>query len=207
MSSEKNPKVKQLFQAVTDLIEEGMDVHTMKVIDITNKAGIGKGTAYEYFKSKEELVAAAIASDMKDQFDLLKDMMAQEACFEAKIYAAFQWMDQCMNRKRSAPQFFKFLAQSYEVAAGIRKEFQQSSEEEVRFFQELLNDICMQGKKEGYIRDSLNKEQISITLISMFVSYFLYLNRKEEGSDIPHTSMSSQEMQAFLYENLKKCLE
>ena len=202
MNSERNPKVQQLFKAVTDLIEEGMDVHTMKVIDITNKAGIGKGTAYEYFKSKEELVSAAIAADMKDQFDLLKNMLAEEKTFEGKIIAVFHWMDQNMKRRRSAPQFFKFLGQSYEVAAGIRREFQQSSDDNICFFRGLLDDICRQGNTEGCIRDGLTGDQISVTLVSIFVAYFLYLNGKEEEE-----SVAADQMQVFLYQNLKKCLE
>ena len=46
------PKVLKMFQACAELMEEGMDVHDIKVVDITNRAGIGKGTAYEYFKNK-----------------------------------------------------------------------------------------------------------------------------------------------------------
>ena len=44
---EKLPqKVEMMFQAVIDMLNEGIDINTMKVQDITNRAGIGKGTAY-----------------------------------------------------------------------------------------------------------------------------------------------------------------
>ena len=48
-----------LYQAVIELLDEGMEVHQIKVSDITNRAGVGKGTAYEYFSSKEEMIAIA----------------------------------------------------------------------------------------------------------------------------------------------------
>ena len=35
-----------LYQAVIELLDEGMEVHQIKVSDITNRAGVGKGTAY-----------------------------------------------------------------------------------------------------------------------------------------------------------------
>ena len=59
MKEKLSEKELALFQAVIDLIEEDADIHSIKVSDITNRAGIGKGTAYEYFSSKEEMVAKA----------------------------------------------------------------------------------------------------------------------------------------------------
>ena len=52
----KNPpdKMRLMFEAVSELIRQQRDISTIKVQDITTEAGIGKGTAYEYFSSKEE---------------------------------------------------------------------------------------------------------------------------------------------------------
>ena len=43
-----------------EYIGEGVDISCLKVSDITARAGIGKGTAYEYFRSKDELVECAL---------------------------------------------------------------------------------------------------------------------------------------------------
>ncbi len=51
------PKVNQMYEAVMQLLEEGADVADIRVSTITERAGIGKGTAYEYFDTKEEIVA------------------------------------------------------------------------------------------------------------------------------------------------------
>ena len=53
-------KVLALYQAVIEFINEGCDINTLKVADITGRAGIGKGTAYEYFSSKEEIISSEI---------------------------------------------------------------------------------------------------------------------------------------------------
>lgn len=53
-------KVLAMYQAVIEFINEGCDINTLKVADITGRAGIGKGTAYEYFSSKEEIISSAI---------------------------------------------------------------------------------------------------------------------------------------------------
>ena len=51
-----SPKVKALYEAVEELIFENIEVKGIKVSDITERAGIGKGTAYEYFRSEERRV-------------------------------------------------------------------------------------------------------------------------------------------------------
>ena len=54
-----------LYQAVIELLDEGMEVHQIKVSDITNRAGVGKGTAYEYFDSKEEIIVCALLYEIR----------------------------------------------------------------------------------------------------------------------------------------------
>ena len=47
------PKVKAVYQAVIALFAEGADLNSLTVAEIAEKAGIGKGTVYEYFKNNE----------------------------------------------------------------------------------------------------------------------------------------------------------
>ena len=54
------PKVKAMYEAVLELFASGRELGTLKVSEITAKAGIGKGTAYEYFSTKEEMIIGAI---------------------------------------------------------------------------------------------------------------------------------------------------
>ena len=59
MSKEYLPKERAIYQAVLALFEEGADINNLTVSEITRRAGIGKGTAYEYFSGKEEMIAKA----------------------------------------------------------------------------------------------------------------------------------------------------
>lgn len=60
MDKEYLPKEKAIYQAVLELFEEGADLNNLTVSEITKRAGIGKGTAYEYFSDKEEMIAKAL---------------------------------------------------------------------------------------------------------------------------------------------------
>ena len=57
----KNDKVTAIYKAVQELVEEGADFRTLRVSDVSAKAGIGKGTTYEYFSSKEEMIVKAVS--------------------------------------------------------------------------------------------------------------------------------------------------
>ncbi len=60
-ANEKIPeKMQVIYESVCALIEEGRDGRTLTVSEITKRAGIGKGTAYEYFDNKEEMIDGAI---------------------------------------------------------------------------------------------------------------------------------------------------
>lgn len=70
-----SPKVKALYEAVEELIFENIDVKGIKVSDITERAGIGKGTAYEYFRNKEEIISSALLYHI----DLICRQMVEKA--------------------------------------------------------------------------------------------------------------------------------
>lgn len=55
--------------AITVFARKG--IFDTRIADIANEAGIGKGTVYEYFKSKEEVIDASIERFMAEVFEKL----------------------------------------------------------------------------------------------------------------------------------------
>ncbi|HZK41621.1 MAG TPA: helix-turn-helix domain-containing protein, partial [Clostridia bacterium] len=49
-----------IFEGIIKLIKGGINPYTIKVSDIAKQADVGKGTLYEYFKTKEEAISKAI---------------------------------------------------------------------------------------------------------------------------------------------------
>ena len=79
------PKVRQMYAAVIQLIVEGADASGIRVSTITDRAGIGKGTAYEYFDSKEEIVACAVVYQLQRVFDWLENTLAEKKSFGEQL--------------------------------------------------------------------------------------------------------------------------
>ena len=90
---ENSEKELALFHAVLELIEENADFSSMTVSDITGKAGIGKGTAYEYFSSKEEMVAKAIVWAIERQTEKAMQMLSEKNSMEEQILGILDFIE------------------------------------------------------------------------------------------------------------------
>lgn len=83
MDKEYLPKEKAIYQAVLELFEEGADLNSLTVSEITKRAGIGKGTAYEYFSDKEEMIAKALFYNTEIYCEqLYEGMMEKENLYD-----------------------------------------------------------------------------------------------------------------------------
>ena len=54
-----------IFEGFKKIIIDNSNIESIKVSDIAKAAGIGKGTVYEYFKSKDEIIARSIIYNFK----------------------------------------------------------------------------------------------------------------------------------------------
>ena len=74
MPSEKELAI---YQGVLRLLEQGADIHALKASDIAAAAGLGKGTLYNYFSSKEEILLSTIRYTMEEHLRHLREAMGQ----------------------------------------------------------------------------------------------------------------------------------
>ena len=98
MEEKLSPKVEALYKAVMELLLEGREVRKMKVSEITEKAGIGKGTAYEYFESKEELLVDALDYFQKIWADSAQEELSRCGGFMETVNCLFDLLDSVMKR-------------------------------------------------------------------------------------------------------------
>lgn len=89
---EPSEKVLRMYEAVHSFMLEKRDISTIKVVDITSAAGIGKGTAYEYFSSKEEIIASAMAYEYKNKITELVDCMFAQSGFRNRVMNVMDWI-------------------------------------------------------------------------------------------------------------------
>ena len=72
----------QFYHAVFKLAENGRELSSLKVQEIADEADMGKGTLYEYFSSKEEIIQKTLFYFMNQQFEGFKKILEKEEAFE-----------------------------------------------------------------------------------------------------------------------------
>lgn len=73
-----SPKEVAAFDGLFRLTADGKPFSNIKVQDIATAAGIGKGTLYEYFSSKEEILAGAVLYALNRAVDWLEHQLNEE---------------------------------------------------------------------------------------------------------------------------------
>lgn len=97
---DKEDKRTLLFAAVWALLEQGRNPSAIPISQVAQTAGVGKGTVYEYFSSKEDLFAQAIASSWIQQIEQM-EQVDPSLPFQPRFYAVFAQAEQRLSQQRS----------------------------------------------------------------------------------------------------------
>lgn len=147
-------KVLQLYQGVIQLIAEGADIGTLKVSDITQKAGIGKGTAYEYFDTREEIIVSAILHEMLCvQKEMQKALDGRESFFDKMEYL-LELLEQKMRERECFLHFIHLLTDTSICGLKLQKRIRETGHE-YHMPTAMLNGIIREGIDAGELRSDL----------------------------------------------------
>lgn len=89
-----SPKYKEkellIMHALLKLLSDGMSISEIKTSDIAQAAGIGKGTLYNYFETKEDIIARTIVYSIDTQLTELLEQMEAVDGFREKCYTVMR---------------------------------------------------------------------------------------------------------------------
>ncbi len=99
----KQARPEELIAAAVELFgEQGFAATTLK--DVAKRAGVSKGTVYLYFKSKEELLRAAVRTSVVPIVDVSEDLEVDEDGPPAEVLRSLvtRWVDEFETRRVTA---------------------------------------------------------------------------------------------------------
>lgn len=193
-----NEKVLAMYQAVFDFMSEGNDVSRLKVSEITQRAGIGKGTAYEYFRSKDELVEQALEYNFMLRYQELEKATDDRKTLREAVESCFDWI--CKNFRIN-----EMLWQCVRVFQNREKAklsenvtlFQENINRKVEMFSSILEKLFLLGKKEGLIPDGMPHLMAQLAMFSQFLGYFTYIGLVKN-----HKQVEEQQIREFFYQSM-----
>lgn len=151
-------KEKAIFAGIMALIREGINPYTIKVSDIAKKADVGKGTIYDYFKSKEEAISKALLHHLgRGLEETLKAVEGKDG-FRDKYYVILWILARQADENKEQCKMFSPLGELsdfYEHLADYQEYLQAND----RWVKRIFEDVFEAGIREGLIRSLEDEEE------------------------------------------------
>lgn len=165
MSRKYAEKELLIFYGFKKIITDNSNIENIKVSDIAKAAGIGKGTIYEYFKSKDEIIARSIIYNFK--IDIINTI---EAIKEVSTFK-----EQCNHLFHYSISSGKFIFPSLrilynqvipkELNSILQEDFEEILELKTQLYN-LLDYVINTGIDENIINKDLSRDYQRYVLIS-----------------------------------------
>ena len=195
------PKVLKLYEAVNQLVEEGADPGTLRVSTITDRAGIGKGTAYEYFDSKDEIVIYAVVYQMQTAMvELEKGLLERETFREQMNYL----LDEVTAQEGRQNCFLKqihLLTDNTEFSRQVQGIMASAAHEKYRLIQ-LFRKLLGAAVERGELRKDLPLDYMVFSMGGRVLAYMVAIS--EGGLQIELSQMRELVYDGILNELCKK---
>lgn len=193
---EMKPKAVAVCNAVLQLLDGGADINSLRVSEIARKAGIGKGTVYDYFSSKEDMVINAVMYELDGLLEEMRAALRENDGFEKKIF----WIFDCIERHSAdtlcMTRFIRLVSRNYEMGDDLRRELEEHAEKMQGPFQ-MLRELYLEGREEGLYKGELPASLAVLALSMRFVMYMMYMNNWQNIREY-----SGEGIKRFLYRGI-----
>ena len=198
-------KARLMFEAVIGYVHEKIDPGSLTVQDITARAGVGKGTAYEYFSSKEELIALALFFDYGLRILELQELLEKKKNFEEKMLGLLDWLHDNKSYHMTFVKMIQISAGDEGVCQMLQTRIPQDVFDGMHSYLMEEGDALMEeGYEQGYFAET-DKVKRRLALAGMVVNLVLTLHgdqKKERSFFI----MDYKDMRQYAYTTLIKTL-
>lgn len=171
----KIDKVIAIYHAVEDFIAEGADISAMRVSDIAAKAGIGKGTTYEYFTSKEELVVKAMVYLVGSMTKRIINNMEKLDTFYDKFMLLLADMEEKVKQRACILKYFHMLG-DLNLCDKMQEVLLTSEDARKANPMQIIRYLINAGKEEGIITDQYSDSYMETAMFSRIIGFVVYVD-------------------------------
>lgn len=165
------PKERAVYQAVLELFEEGTDINNLTVAKITERAGIGKGTAYEYFSGKEEMIAKAFLYNGEMFCKQLYEGVCKEQILGDKVNYVLLAMERQMTKTNCVFRIIHMMADNSPVSGWIRKLLKEKKELGVMPTEAVIRKV-LDDELDG--QEMPSEDKMKYLMLSIYSKIFCY---------------------------------
>lgn len=192
----KNDKIVAIYDAIQDLVVEGADISSMRVSDIAARAGIGKGTTYEYFSSKEEMIVKAMAYLVGSMVNRILYQMECLPTFKEKFILLLDEMEEKAKQRICIIKYMSMI-NDMNLCQQMHNLLLEDAEAKNAIPMRIIRYLLEEGKKEGVIVCNYPQIYMETTMFSRIISFVMYVN-----DDLCDKDCTGEEMKQALYSGI-----
>jgi AcrR family transcriptional regulator len=138
-----------------------------RVANIATEAGVGKGTLYEYFGSKEELFFAVVEWINRRTWERVQEVLESSASARAQLEGLFAVSSQLLA------EHFEVHGVTIDFWAASRggaheERFVDATAESYRLYRSLVIEVVRRGQEAGEFRAEVDAEAVAAMLVGAF---------------------------------------
>jgi len=161
----KNYSEKEIsvFNGILSLCKEGKKIYNITVQDIATAANMGKGTLYEYFSSKEDILLNAITHFLVQDTLAAENIAAMDIPFKAKVFSLYDLLQNSMENGFAMISRIVISGDVVDIPQLISRhsEYVQKAVEKRN---EIIMEILKSGADEGAIKLQFDSEYIAMAI-------------------------------------------
>lgn len=201
-NKDETPKAIAIYDSVLYLLSTKSDISGIKVSDIAREASIGKGTVYEYFKSKDEIIVKAIVYGYRKLLGSALEVCTEAKGLEGKLKSLFELAWGCSDVNLIAEFMMKISAYSRELQKDLKEAFAAARLHQL-YFGKIIDDLKRAGCTEGLINPELAEKYVDYVFMSVLQRIGGPINQVT-GENERNTK---EEQFGFLYQMVIKALK
>ena len=163
--AEKNQKKRDILTSAKTLFNE-KGLHKTKMEEIAVKAGVGKGTLYEYFKSKQDIFDETCIENVTLMREGIEEISNKEISFKEKLIEIFNKKEKSMEIENISIE--GMLSHKNIISEKVVKNMMNH----ISDMNKILIKIVDQGKEEGVVNKNIPSGIIACTIIGTMGEYF-----------------------------------
>lgn len=157
-----------VFEAIARLLRDGHQPYQLTVAQIAAAAGIGKGTAYEYFKSKEDILQKAIHYHLLQECQQLSQLLSEPGSFKERFFKLLDFSYELFISR--APNLWA-LAGSMDFAGIIAYKKALSFQRIIQHFESEIDKLMNLGISEACLSNKTTAQYRAFVLSGVTSAY------------------------------------
>lgn len=192
-----------MYQAVIKMVQEDYDINSIKVSDITSRAGIGKGTAYEYFSCKEEIIVKALLFDTYSHLKKIEAILNEKRAYKDKFILLLDYLEENLPHTKGVGSLMKMFSGTYEIREDIKKELDKIHSANacpLSYVENMIDAFMLQGLEEKLYnqQDKILRRSVFVTQLTGYI--YCIMNHFYNGE------ISRDTAREFAYQSIVKLL-